>query len=81
MKIQVEILNKVIEDGVIDYIVDKSKTIEFNTGTYTTRVTDAKAKLDEVKVTLPDNQKIRVLEYRNDEPDKTRRPCKILFEA
>ncbi len=81
MKIIVEILDKVTENGEIDWIVNKSKTIEFPDGNKATKISTAKEKLRQLKSTLPDNQKLRVLEYYNDDPDKGRIPCKILFEG
>lgn len=74
MKIQLEFLNKVIREGKEDYIIDNSKTIIFPTKQ------KAKERLDQLKLTLPANKKVRVIEYRNDEPDETRSPCKILYE-
>ncbi len=74
MKIQVEILEK----KGMGYAV---KTTEIMTvGDIATKINTAKSRLDSLKLTLTVNQKIRVLEYHNDEPDETRQPCKILFE-
>ena len=82
MKIQVEILYKNIDNqGFESWIVDKSKVIVFTTGTKTQKISNAKSKLLELKKSLPENQKLRVLEYHNDESDETRQPCKILFES
>ena len=66
--------------GKDDFILDNAKTIEFTVGSKEKRGSSAKAKLNQLKATLPVNQKLRVLEYRNDEPDETRGPCKILYE-
>ena len=81
MIIQVEFLDKMINpEGNEYYILDNSKTIKFTTGTKAKRISNAKAKLDQLKPTLSANQKIRVLEYRNDEPDETRTACVIIQE-
>ena len=86
MKILVETLESITKKDVdgndsISWIVNKSKTIEFIDGDKITKISDATEKLNQLKLTLPANQKLRVLEYNNDEPDETRTPCKILFEA
>jgi len=36
--------------------------------------------LENKKLTKKHNQKIRVVEYHNDDPDKIRVPCKIIKE-
>jgi|APSaa5957512535_1039671.scaffolds.fasta_scaffold534594_1 hypothetical protein len=77
MKIIVEILSK---NEFNDYVLDISKTIEFKTGDKATKISKAKTRLQELKSTLNSNQKIRVLEYHNDDSDATRTPCKILYE-
>lgn len=86
MTIIVEILESVMEKDLdrndsINWVVNKSKTIEFTLGDETTNITNAKEKLLQLSQSLPKNQKLRVLNYHNGESDKTRQPCKILFEG
>ena len=82
MIIQVEILNKSTNElGNIIYNINKSKTFIVSTEKNSTTIQEAKDKLDELKSSLNMTQKIRVLEYHNDESDETRQPCKVLFEG
>ena len=83
MKIIVEILQEKIDDeNRKNYEVIKSKTVIISNVKNTTTINEAKDKLLQLKSTLPSNQKIRVLEFHNDEfGDKNRKPCKILFEG
>lgn len=82
MKIQIEILNKSTDDfGHIDWIVDKSRIVDISTEKNDTTIQQARTRLTELKSTLSANQKIRVLEYHNDDSDQTRKPCKILYEG
>lgn len=75
MKIQVEILEK----RGMGYAVKNTEIITI--GDRATKINTAKLKLETLKLNIPINQKIRVLEYHNDEPDETRTACKILFEG
>ena len=80
-KIIIEILDKDTSNGdVVSWIVAKSKTVDIGNVTEKNKEL-AKSKLLELKSTLTTNQKIRVLEYHNDDPDETRQGCKILFES
>jgi len=85
MKIQVEILQSHIDPvdkKTVVWRVDKSRTLEISTVKNETTIQQAREKLQELKATLSPNQKIRVLEYHNDDPDsKDRKPCKILYEG
>lgn len=81
MKIIVEILNKKTDGKDITYVVDDKKTVIISSEKSNTTVNEAKGKLEELKGSLLPDQKIRVLEYHNDEfGDKDRQPCKILYE-
>jgi len=55
-----------------DYKYDESKTLEFST------IKKAQDKLKTLE--LFTDQKIRIIEYRNDESDKTRKACKVIEE-
>lgn len=81
MKILVEIL-KNNKTGIGDsWIVEKSKTITIDTKINMTTRKRAKDKLLQLKSTLAPDEKIRILEYHNDDfGDKNRKSCKILFE-
>lgn len=83
MSIIIEILKRNVNAlGDVGWIVQKSKTIEINTVINNTTKQRARAKLEELKSTLATDEKIRVLEYHNDDEDnKNRKPCKILFEG
>lgn len=84
MKIQVEILRKTpyLDNSMrFFYDIDESQTIVFTVGDKTQQIKDAKEKLLQLKDSLPTGDKIRILEFHNDEPDETRQPCKILFEG
>ena len=73
MKIQIETLNKVeIYNDKFIYEIDKSKTIVIET------LKKAKEKFKTMSAT--EDKKIRIIEYRNDEPDETRKPCKVIVE-
>ena len=74
MKILVQVLRLVRENSYNDkmyYSVDNSLTEEMST------VTKAKKRLKELSTEFPEC-KIRVIEYRNDEPDETRTACKVI---
>ncbi len=83
MSIIVEILIQELDAlGEIVYKVDKAKIFEISTIKNATTIQQAKDKLLQLKSTLLPNQKIRVLEFHNEEfGDKNRKPCKILFES
>ena len=73
MKIQIETLNKVeISNDKFIYEIDESKTIVMQT------LKKAKDKFKTMSAT--EDKKIRIIEYRNDEPDETRKPCKVIVE-
>ena len=73
MKIQIETLNKVeISNDKFVYEIDESKTIVMQT------IKKAKDKFKTMSAT--ENNKIRIIEYRNDEPDETRKSCKVVDE-
>ena len=55
-----------------DYKYDDSKTLEFDT------LKEAKDKLKTIEVSK--DKKIRIIEYRNNESDKTRKACKVIEE-
>jgi len=78
MKILVELLEykQIMTSGEKDWIIQKSKTVEITSK----NIIEAKEKFDQLKQTLPENQKLRIIEYHNDESDETRKPCKVLFE-
>ena len=81
MKIQVEILKRYNDEiGHTYWVVDKSKVIEISTVKNTLTIQHAKDKMGELKLLLSPDQKIRVLEYHNDDSDVLRQPCKILYE-
>lgn len=81
MKILVEILEKVERENIDSWLVLKSKTLDFTELDKKEAFRKAKAKLIQVKDSLSNNQKIRILEYHNDEFDEVRKPCKILFKG
>lgn len=83
MSIIIEILDETTNAfGDKSYVVIKSKTIEVSQIVNTINIQKAKDRLSQIKSTLPPTQKIRVLEYHNDEfGNKNRLPCKILFEG
>lgn len=83
MKIQVEILQKRIDpiDSMTEiWKVDNLKTFIISNIKNSTTIQEAKDKLTELKLTLAADQKIRVLEYHNDDSDNNRKPCIILHE-
>ena len=83
MKIQIEVLKKIpyLDSNMgFFYHIDESQTQIFSIGDTTTQINDAKAKLIELKESLPRGYKIRILEYHNDDPDNIRSKCKILYE-
>ena len=53
---------------------------EFKTGTKSKKIQDAKDKVNDLKILKTPNQKIRIIEYHNDESDENRTPCIILEE-
>jgi hypothetical protein len=77
MKIKVQVLEK---NDMDSFIVNNSKTIEFKTGTKSKKIQDAKDKVNDLKILKTPNQKIRIIEYHNDESDENRTPCIILEE-
>lgn len=85
MKILVEVLKPYANDGIdVDnprLIVDKSKVFDFGSDLSQINIDRAKTKLRELRASLPTDHKLRVLEYHNDDPDKGRTACKILFEG
>lgn len=80
MKVLVEILEKVEKDDIVGYRVIESKTIVISDKINQTTIDRAINRLEQLKPTLGLNEKIRVLEFHNDEPDETRVSCKVLFE-
>ena len=73
MKIQIETLNKVeISNDKFIYEIDESKTIVMQT------IKKAKDKFKTMSAT--EDKKIRIIEYRNEESDETRKPCKVIDE-
>jgi|TARA_R110000787_G_scaffold155004_1_gene268711 hypothetical protein len=74
MKIIVEtLIEKIDEFGISDFIVDESRTVNIKSK----NITEAKNKADELKTSL---NKIRILEFFNDEIGHLRKPCKIIYE-
>ena len=74
MKILVEVLKLVRDNSYNDkmiYEIDNSLTEEMST------VTKAKKRLKELTTEFPEC-KIRVIEFRNDEPDETRTACTVI---
>jgi len=62
------------------YKVDETKTQEF--GLPGVENENAGKAVFDARVTRKEpTQKIRMLEYHNDDPDETRGSCKILFES
>ena len=80
MQVIVEILEKLYDEfGEVYYCPDNNiKKFEMKIGDKVNKIKDAKLKLDEIKLKLVNGQKVRVLEYHND--DVTHEPCKILYE-
>jgi len=79
MKILVEILER--DSTSKPYRVIQSKTVIISSIKNNTTIKLAKEKLAQLKLTLKTNQKIRVLEYHNDDKDdKNRKPCIILYD-
>ncbi len=76
-KILVEILGKNTEGF---FTVEKSKTVNIGAVSQQNKQ-KAIDRLNQLKSTLTVDEKIRVIEYHNDDPDKTRTACKILFEG
>jgi len=74
MKILIETLDEKTIGNDLTWIVDKSKTLQF------TNLSKANKKFDELKQTKETTQTIRILEFRNDESDSERKPCKIIKE-
>ena len=56
------------------------KTQEFSTNIDSITIDKAKTRINEIKSTLRQNQKVRILEYHNDEDSENRKPCKIIQE-
>ena len=74
MKIIIEILiEKIDEFGISDFIVDKSKTLNIKSK----NITEAKNKADKLKTSL---NKVRILEFYNDDHGYLRKPCKIIYK-
>tara|TARA_R100001086_G_scaffold170650_1_gene93214 strand:- start:304 stop:528 length:225 start_codon:yes stop_codon:yes gene_type:complete len=73
MKIKIETLKK-IEDSV-----GESWRVMENLSELAKDIPKAKARADILKNKNP-TKKIRVIEYRNDEPDKSRTACKVVYE-
>lgn len=79
-KIIVEILVKQRSE-IEAYKVDESRTITIDTKIDDSAKQRARTKLEELKANLSPNEKIRVIEYHNDDADENRKPCKILYEG
>ncbi len=80
-KIIVETLDEVITSfPEKSYKVDDAKTQEFGVPGLENEAA-AKVVFDAKVISKESNQKIRILEYHNDDPDETRQSCKILFES
>ena len=78
-KILVEILKH--QPDFNGWIVIDSKTVEISTTVNPATIQEGKGKLALLKPTLAPDEKIRVLEYHNDEPgDRNRKSCVVLFE-
>ena len=74
MKIIVEtLIEKIDEFGISDFIVDKSKTVSIESK----NIIEAKNKADELKTS---SNKVRILEFFNDDIEHLRKPCKIIYE-
>lgn len=79
MKIIVETLNEQRNDhDDIIYKVDHSKDEVIATKKTNTTIDTAKARALILKSSLLSTQKVRVLIYRNDEPDETRTGCEVI---
>ena len=74
MKIIVQTLKKIPNE--ISFSVDENLTEEI----LSKNINEAKNKAIQLKSKRA-RDKIRVIEYRNDEPDETRTVCKVIFEA
>jgi len=81
MKVIVEILKKKQRVYGEAWVVQKSKTVQIDTIINEQVKQRAKTKLQELQSSLSTDEKIRVLEYHNDDSDNVRTACKILFEA
>lgn len=82
MRILVEILENETTLTGEGYVVDKLKTIIIGTDNDPSTVRQGRDRLGLLISTLSPTQKIRLLEYHNDEPgDRNRKPCKIIMEA
>jgi len=78
MKLIIEIL---LKDERGDFILDKSKTVFISNVNNSITLQKALDAMNKLKPTLKTNQKIRVLEYHNDDKDdKNRKPCIILYD-
>ena len=82
MKIIVEILEKLYDEfGEVYYCPDNdNEKFEMKTGNKEKKIKDAKLKFNKLKSKLINGQRIRILEYHNDESDEIRKPCKVLTE-
>ena len=63
------------------YNVDNSQTEIFSVGTTIEKINNAKERIIELKRSLPLGDKIRILDYRNNDSDKMRLKCSILYET
>lgn len=73
MEIRIETLEKIDDPELESWkVIDNLTEIKKD-------VSKAKARADILKEENP-TKKIRVIEYRNDEPDETRTACKVVYE-
>lgn len=72
MKIIIEFYKKVRNEVFQrdEFITEFSKRLEFK------NLSEAKQKFKQLEIN--DNQKIKIIEYHNDEADNIRKPCKVL---
>lgn len=77
MKILIEFFKEGLDRGETAWIQENDKTLEFKVGSKTERISQAKAKLLELKSTIQPNEKIRIHECNHGEIIPR---CKILEE-
>ena len=81
MKIIIEILKESTDStGQKNWAVEKSKIVNIGTKKDKKTLGIAKDKLQQLKLELAQDEKIRILEFHNDESDEIRTPCKVLYE-
>ena len=62
------------------FAVDPARTESFGTDLRQANINNARARQLQLRASLPASNRVRVLEFRNEDPDRTRTACVILFE-